>query len=492
MSSSYPSAIKVLPHDFFKGYNSITSNNHRTTHNFTQYKRTRLGYNKTMYHKMEATLRYISALFRAITHAYVLKHFFIYSFGSFFLRAISMILVPLNMRKLSPSDYGTLSLVTAFITIATAIIGLGLRQVLSIEFFHQDTKGKRHLITDMLIIYTTLAIPVLVIAWYIRTSLIRYIFFSTITTAQLLPAMITAFLFFYAELLYQLLQYERKALQLTTIQIMLALISAAITLISLWIFDVGIVGIIWAQTVSTTIAAILFFFFLSTHYFMHTRIRNSLAKTYYYIVYGLPFIPGIMFSWVLASADRWVLAYYSSMHEVGIYAIADLFAQLFYTLVLIPWSGSYLPYIMQRYTQNKDNLASVEQENRHIMFMSMICAAMGIIVSYACFRPLFYRLLPISYHASIPYILILLMGQVFLLGSYFASSLIQFHKKTYFLAFALAIPALSNLFLNLMLTPRFGINGCTSATLISYGIYFMITYLYNKKILSTHKKRRLQ
>ncbi len=441
-----------------------------------------------MYHRLTATHRKLSHLIHTIVNASVIKHFFIYAFGSFFLRAISMILVPLNMRKLAPSDYGTLSLVTAFITIATAIIGLGLRQVLSIEFFHHDIKGKKQLITDILIIYTTLAIPILVITWYIRSLIIRYIFFNTITTAQFLPAMITVFLFFYAELLYQLLQYERKAMQLTIIQIILALISATITLTSLWVFNVGIVGIIWAQTICTIIAAILFFFLLSNHYFLRTKIRHSLAKTYYYIIYGLPFIPGIMFSWVLASADRWVLAYYRSMHEVGIYAIADLFAQLFYTLVLIPWSGSYLPYIMQRYAQNKNNLSAVEQKNRHIMFMSMACTAMGIIIGYVCFQSLFYRLLPTSYHASIPYILILLIGQVFLLGSYFASTLIQFHKKTYFMAFALAIPALGNLLLNLMLTPLFGITGCTVATLISYLIYFMITYLYNRKILLSPQK----
>ena len=264
---------------------------------------------------------------------------------------------------------------------------------------------------------------------------------------------------------------------------MLALISSTITLVSLWVFDVGFVGIIWAQTVSTIIAALLFFFFLSEHYFLRTQIKKSLSKTYYYILYGLPFIPGIMFSWVLASGDRWVLAYYSSMHEVGIYAIADLFAQLFYTLVLIPWSGSYLPHIMQTYAQNENNLAPIEKKNKQIMVASMIAATLCILIGYVLFHSLLYRLLPSSYHASVPYILLLLIGQVFLLGSYFSSTLIQFHKKTYFLAFALAIPALSNLILNFLLTPQYGITGCTIATLISYVIYFMITYLYSKTLL---------
>ncbi len=423
-------------------------------------------------------------LMHAITHGRVIRDFFIYSFGSFFLRALSMILVPLNMQKLTPSDYGTLSLVTAFITITTAIVGLGLRQVLSIEFFHQTRDGKRQLVTDMLIIYTAIALPFLALAWYARTLIIRYLFLHTLTPSQLFPAILTIFLFFYAELLYQLLQYERKAFPLTILQVAIALISAGITIVSLWVFEVGIVGIIWAQTVSNVIATTIFFSFLSTHYFLRTTIRTSLSKAYYYILYGLPFIPGIMFSWVLASADRWVLAYYTSMHDVGIYAIADLFAQLFYTLILIPWSGSYLPYIMHRYAQNKTNLTAIEKENRKVMILSMIGATIGIVLVYICSQSLLYWIIPPAYQAAIVYILMLLIGQVFLLGSYFAATIIQFQKRRYFLAFALAIPACCNLLLNLMLTPQFGIAGCTIATLFSYCIYFMITYFYNRKLVS--------
>jgi len=436
-----------------------------------------------MLHRFTTARHKLSALFQTIINASVLKHFFIYSFGSFFMRSISMILVPLNMRKLTPTDYGTLSLITAFITIATALIGLGLRQVLSIEFFHQNDAGKRRIITEMLIIYTMIALPIMIIAWQVRTFIITYIFFNTITTAQLIPALITIFLFFYAELLYQLLQYEQKAMPLTILQMGLALISATITLVALWIFNIGLVGIIWAQTVTTMLATIIFFLFLAKNYFLYTTIQEGLSKTYYYLLYGLPFIPGIICSWMLSSADRWVLASYRSMHDVGIYAIADLFAQLFYTLVLIPWSGSYLPYIMRRYAEHKDNIAPIERENRQIMAISMLGTTMVICMGFFFGKPVLYYLLPSTYYAAIPYMFILLLGQIFLLGSYFSSSLIQFHKKTLFLAFALAIPAILNLLLNLILIPYFSIYGCTAATLLSYSIYFMITYRYNKTLI---------
>lgn len=436
-----------------------------------------------MLHTLNTARNKLGALLQKVTAASVIKHFLLYSFGSFFMRSISMILVPLNMRKLVPADYGTLSLITAFITISTAIVGLGLRQMLSIEFFHQDSAGKKRLLTDMIVIYTTIAIPVVAITWHARSLILHYIFFDTISSAQFVPALMTVFLFFYAELLYQLLQYERKAKLLTGLQITLALISAAITLTALWVLNVGLVGIIWAQTISTLIATLIFVLFLAKEYLIQPVLKETFLKSYSYILYGLPFIPGIICSWTLSSADRWVLASYRSMHEVGIYAIADLFAQLFYTLVLIPWTGSYLPYIMQRYAANKENIAPIEKENRHIMFVSMIGGAVAILIGFFCCRSFLAYLLPPNYYTAIPYILLLLFGQLFLLGSYFASTLIQFRKKRYFLATALALPAIINLILNLLLAPYFGIAGCTIATLISYGIYFMITFTYNKTLI---------
>jgi O-antigen/teichoic acid export membrane protein len=425
----------------------------------------------------------LSTLLQTIRNASVIKHFFIYSFGSFFMRSISMILVPFNMRKLTPTDYGTLSLITTFITIATALMGLGLRQVLSIEFFHHDTIGRKRIITEMLIIYTTIAIPCVALVWHLRTPIITYLFFNTISPAQLAPALITVFLFFYAELLYQLLQYEQKVTVLAILQSMLALISAAITVISLWLFQIGLVGIVWAQAIITALASLIFCILLFKQYAIQTSLHAGLSKSYYYLLYGLPFIPGIICSWMLSSADRWVLASYRSMHEVGIYTIADMGSQLFYTLVLIPWSGSYLPYIMKRYAEQKNNLALVEHKNRQIMYISMISATVAILIGSFVSRSFLHYLLPPTYYAAIPYMFILLLGQVFLLGSYFASTLIQFRKKSLFLAFALAMPASMNLLLNLVFVPYFGIAGCSIATLISYGIYFMITLLYNKRLI---------
>ena len=438
-----------------------------------------------MISKLAPLSKLLMLLRASLPSSRILSDFVLYASGSLFLRGISLFVLPFIMRVFSPADYGTLSLLTAFNTIGTALVGLGLRQVLSLEYFHHDSIGKKKLINELLLIYSLLAIPVLLVAWQLRIVFMNYLFFDTITAAQLIPTFCSLFLFFYAELLYQLLQYEQKAKLLTALQIIIALITTGGTFYAVWILKSGITGILWAQCIGQiTATAVGISLYLHNKYHNHFVMAPTVKKIGYYTRYGMPFIPGIICSWILASSDRWMLGYYCDMKAVGLYAVADLFAQIFYSTILVPWSGSYLPYIMKKFKRNENDLASVEQHNKKTMWSTLFLLAIGITVGFFIGRPVLARVIPTDYHRAFQYILILLFGQLFLLGSYFTSALIQFKKRTFFLAGALAVPALLNLVLNALLTPTWGIFGCSIATLISYGIYFMITYQYNQRLVS--------
>ena len=414
----------------------------------------------------------------------ILTDFLLYASGSLFLRGISLFVLPFIMQAFTPAHHGTISLLTAFTTIGTALVGMGLRQVLSLEYFHHDANGKKKLINELLLIYSLLAIPALLVAWQLRALFMKYLFFDTVTAIQLIPAFCSLFLFFYAELLYQLLQYEQKAKLLTALQLTIALITTSSTFCSVWFLKSGIIGILWAQCIGQIAAtAIGAYLYLRKQYHPHLALAPTVKKIAYYTRYGMPFIPGIICSWVLASSDRWMLGYYCDMNAVGIYAVADLFAQIFYSTILVPWSGSYLPYIMKQFKHNEKDLQFVEQQNKKTMWSTLFLLGIAITAGFFIGRRLLTLVIPEAYHNAFQYILILLFGQLFLLGSYFVSALIQFKRHTLFLAVALAIPALLNVALNALLTPYWGIFGCSIATLISYGIYFMITYQYNQKLV---------
>jgi O-antigen/teichoic acid export membrane protein len=211
--------------------------------------------------------------------------------------------------------------------------------------------------------------------------------------------------------------------------------------------------------------------------------KHNLQRGFYYLRLGIPFIPGMLFNWILVAGNRWILARYGTLHDVGIYALADTFGQLYTNLILYPMAGSYLPYLMHQFSQNKNNIPTLEQKNRHIMYLSMLSMSILITVGLVIGKPILYWLLPAKYHQAIDYIWFILMGQVFVMGTYFTSALVQFRKKTTFLAGSLLAPALINLALSMALVGSLGIYGCVFATLIAYIAYFVSMLVYNKKLL---------
>jgi O-antigen/teichoic acid export membrane protein len=429
---------------------------------------------------------------RTIYNATVVKDFFIYSCGALLLRMCSFLIAPCLLRTIPPEEYGILALVNSFIAVAAPLVGLGLRQVLTLEYFHHFGIKRQQLVNEIIIIYASLCIPVFILIYGMRIYLQQWLCLTHHNDQLIVCALIQIVSYFFVELLYQVLGYERKAYLLARLQISIA----CITLISSFFFvlyaNKGIVGILLAQCLGSCIAICFGIYYYYVHkYHLTVFFNSSIRKTMYYIRYGLPAIPGMLCAWLLASGNRWFLLRYSTMHDVGIYAIADMFTQLFHVVVLLPWTSSYLPYILTKYSENKNNLLVIEQQNQTIMYSIMISMFLVIIGASVVCSPVLILLLPASYHPAITYIWPLMIGQIFLLGSYFASSFIQFHKKNYFLAFAFCIPAILNSILNSALILYFGLYGCIASTCIAYMVYFGIILSYNNKLQKQHYHEKL-
>jgi O-antigen/teichoic acid export membrane protein len=417
---------------------------------------------------------------RAISFNHVIGNFLTYASGALLFRGINFLIVPISMHILTPSDYGTLALMHSFINMAAAITGLGLRQALSLEYFHYDEAYRKQLVNDVLTIYTYVMVPLLMLAAYYNTAWAPYISLMHIAPHTRILCFVIVFISFFVELLYQIMQYEQVAKLLTLLHIIVATVTTGVAIAFLTYTQHGAASIVMAQLSSMGCALIVgAHAYQKNKYHNHFSFTRSACKIGEFIQLGLPFVPTVLFGWLLASGDRWVLAHYSSLENVGIYSLADTSTQLFQFFILYPWSGSYLPYILSEYTRNKDNLRAIEQFNKRVMALSMATLTVIIVGGFYLTKPLLAYFIPTHYQDALHYVLPLFIGKIFLLGSYFASSFIQFHKKRYFLSFILCVPALLNIGLNCVLIPRYEIHGCVLATVISYIVYFALTLWYS-------------
>jgi O-antigen/teichoic acid export membrane protein len=429
----------------------------------------------------------ITTSYARIINSPIIKNFFIFSFGSIMLRGISIALVPFTLSMLNPSDYGLLSLFTSFNTIFIAIIGLGLRQSFYLEYFHCLDEQRKSMTNTILGIYILIATPLTFMAFALHPILNALLFCNAATPLLIALSLGYCFLFFFVELFYQHLQYESKALPLTLLQTSIALITIGLNIFFLYGMGLGVQGILLGSACSAAIACtVAAYYYIKADYVNLFSFRQSVQNMAFHLRQGAPFIPGILFAWIVSSGDKWVLARYATLHDVGIYAIADAFSQLFYVVILYPLSGSYLPWLFKQFAHNPADIKTIEQRNKKIMYMSMLGMACAITAGYVLGKPVLNWALPYKYHESILYIWLILMGNIFWMGTYFASALIQYHKKSSFLGLAICLPALLNIGLNIALIPPLGIYGCSLATLLAYMAYFCLILGYNRRLIKKH------
>lgn len=430
--------------------------------------------------------RPITAL-KKILASSVARNFLIYSGGTVLLKSISIILMPFVLKALTPAEYGLLSLTMSFISIFAIFSGLGLRQTLGIEYFHCTSIERRHMANDIIILYLAIAGPIFVLFACNTDLLNRYIFLNSASTNLIYVSLAYCFSQFFVELFYQLLRYQCRATALTILQVIVALSTISLNLMFLYIFKLSVTGMLLGYLSGALIASVVgFYAYTNTDCLRYFALKTSLKKCRYYLKISLPFVPGMLFNWVLAAGDKWVLARYATMHDVGIYALADTFGQAYQMLILYPLAGSYLPHLFQQFSQTKDNATAFknhEQKNKQLMLISMIGMSILIVLGSLIGTPILCYLLPLRYHQAIRYVWFIFAGYVFLMGTYFTSALVQFHKKTLFLAFSLLPPALINIVLNILFIPTWGIMGCIVATITAYIIYFVTMLWYNRRLV---------
>jgi len=189
-----------------------------------------------------------------------------------------------------------------------------------------------------------------------------------------------------------------------------------------------------------------------------------------YLGYGLPVALSLILALVLSTTDRFLLAAFLDEAAVGVYHAGYSLANR--TLdVLFIWLGAAggpaLIAALERGGEGELGIAAREQAS--LMLLLCVPAAVGLALVAAPLSQLMVgQELAVGAAHVTPWIAAsgLLAG----LTTYYFHQAFTLGRRTELLLGAMAIPALANLILNLILIPRFGLNGALWATVASYGL----------------------
>ncbi len=277
------------------------------------------------------------------------KQSLIYGIGHVLARLITFLLLPLYTHTFTQGEYGALSLAYAFMGFALIVYRYGMDTALM--KFSVQKKGVQRGKYITLIIVTQL----------ITSSLFTSILYLTrLSTAEYVlgtyqPEWISylaIILFFDAlwNLPLLILRSEEKAIPYILLSLLNVILTMVLNILFVVYWGEGIEGVFKANIIAS-----VFIFLASLPIVIKRMVFDFFEKDIFLKVMGfaLPFLPAGIFTMVMELADRYLLEFYLSTAEVGLYSAGKKMGMLGLTVVM-GFNMGWTPYFLKQ-GENKDS-----------------------------------------------------------------------------------------------------------------------------------------
>ena len=212
--------------------------------------------------------------------------------------------------------------------------------------------------------------------------------------------------------------------------------------------------------------------------------RVEPERVHGYALYGYPIAASLALTVVLASTDRFLLAAFMDEAAVGAYHAGYSIANR--TLdVLFLWLGSagQPALVMALERGGAERLKAAAREQLSTFLLIGLPAAAGVaLVARPLAEVLIGEELRVAAASITPWIA--LSALLFGLTAYYFGQAFTLGRRTKRLLAAMAIPAVANVVLNLILVPRFGLMGAAWATAASFGLGLAATLVMGRRVLA--------
>lgn len=410
-----------------------------------------------------------------VVAARILRASTVYGLANLGIRALNFLLLPIYTRFLTPADYGIMVLAETLAAFLVSIVSLGFDASIQRLYFRHvdDSKALSGYVGSALKFSLVLEIGFLALALTLGPRLqhtlaptaavpFRYI-------AMALATAVATQFFGYRLVLYQA---ERRPWSYAILALLSFGLTASLTIALVVYARRGVTGMLGGKLIAAAICLIVAVFLARQAFGSHFHwayVRETIAV-------GAPLVPHLLMALGLISADRFILAYYRDLREVGLYAIAYTLGMIM-SLITMSLNQAWAPVYY--------DVARKGEEGRRVL--SKMCAGLIVMLTaVACFGALIAqdfvaRFLDHRYASA---------GRVvpWIIGAYLAHSLFSMFslsamqaRRTTLIMGASFVALAVNTALNFALIPRWGMYGAACATLIAYAVEALVMYLFAQR-----------
>ena len=393
----------------------------------------------------------------------------IFAVGTFSSKVLVFLLVPFYTNVLTKGEVGTADLLVQTANLIIPIASIGMANAI-IRYGLDRMVDKRDIFTGAITaIFSGYAVFLLLMPLLSRVPMMGG------HTALVYLYVLTA-------CLRSLCSQFVRARQLVKLYAFDGVLSTAMVILFnvlfLLVFKLGITGYVLATIVSDALSAVFLFSIAGLRRYIRFRgcdwsVLGSMVR------YAAPLIPTTICWWITNVSDRYMVTYFLSPEANGLLTIAYKVPTIITLL-----SGIFTDaWQMSAFTE--------EGPGRTRFFSNVFAAYQALIFSAASGLILFAKFVTSvlvvgssnPFYDSWRYIPFLLLATAFSCFVTFLGSIYMVEKKSVATLATTALGAAVNVALNLLLIPRFGVNGGTFATFASYLVVFVVRVIDTRRLI---------
>jgi O-antigen/teichoic acid export membrane protein len=395
----------------------------------------------------------------------------IYGLSSYIGVFASMFLTPIYTRILSKGDYGIMDVFLTWNNLLLTILPFGLIGGLIRYYpeYKSDIKSMTGTILVFLLVVGGLYCLTLL---SFQETIILGVFNNQITFELYLIniSIVIGSMFFSFSL--SILRCEFKK----TIFLILSLLNISLIVSLGFIFvyfdRMGVIGFFRASLITVVIMNILGFI----------AVRKKIALSWNTTIFRQLFnysihVLGVNILFQLVTfLDRKIILNYSSVDQLGIYAIGAKISSilnLIFSALLMGW----LPRAMT--IKDNPDFKKIMQVLHDLSWVALF----PIIFSFFIFNKELIQLFAPSYNEAFLVIFFLSISIIFIgFNNLFYNTGLLILSKTKYITYASLISLSTNTTISILLAPRYGINGVAFGTFVGSFLWIIMQYLFNRKL----------
>ncbi|MDO9578418.1 MAG: polysaccharide biosynthesis C-terminal domain-containing protein [Candidatus Cloacimonadales bacterium] len=401
---------------------------------------------------------------------HIFKHSTVYSIGNVAQKFSGIFLLPLYSKYITISEYGILGILEITIILLSQILIFGQAQAfLRFYVLKEFYERRKSTLFTVYIFMLFVGIILNLIGQYLAPKVSNVLFESPDFLIYIRFCIIIISLQLINSLLLSVLRAKEKSSFYTIANIVKVLIFLFSNIYLVAYLRIGIKGILISYLISDAVLFLIIFPYMISE--MELKFDLKILKQL--LAFGFPLIFINLAGMLLNVGDRYILKLLVDYREVGLYNLGYKIAGLLNVFFIQSFSLALFPLAFKMYNQKGDKryYSKILTYFCYILFW----AGLGL----AFFGKEFIKVLTLNpdYWASYQVVPYIIFAYIISGAKYVVSLGLFLTKKTQYIAYNAIIAVMINIGLNFILIPKYKMIGAAIATVISFIILYMLTYL---------------